>query len=94
VNPSLQNWYRTRGSGQEHWRNRLRGNFSASPLHAAGHVYFQNEAGQVIVVRAGTTFAEVARNQLGDGARTFVSYAVDSDDLLVHSESTLYRIRR
>lgn len=76
-------------TGKEHWRERLGGNFSASPPHAAGHVYFQNEAGEAIVIAAGTAFAEVARNQLGDGARTFASYAVDGDDLLVRSESML-----
>jgi outer membrane protein assembly factor BamB len=79
-------------TGAEHWRERLGGNFSASPLHAAGNVYFQNEAGEAVVVKAGRTFEEVSRNQLGGEDRTFASYAVDGDALLIRSETALYRI--
>jgi outer membrane protein assembly factor BamB len=79
-------------SGAERWVERLGGNFSASPLHAAGVIYFQNEAGEAILVKAGPTFEEVARNRLGDDERTFASYAVDDGSLLVRSESALYRI--
>ena len=79
-------------TGAEHWRERLGGNFSASPLHAAGLVYFQNEAGEAIVIKAGPTFEEVARNQLGDEGRTFASYAVDGASLLIRSETAVYRI--
>jgi outer membrane protein assembly factor BamB len=79
-------------TGAELWRERLGGNFSASPLHAAGNVYFQNESGEAVVVRAGRTFEEVSRNQLGGEDRTFASYAVDGDSLLIRSETALYRI--
>ena len=79
-------------TGKEHWRERLGGNFSASPLHAGGLVYFQNESGEAIVVKAGTTFEEVARNQLGGGERTFASYAVDGKAFLIRSETAVYRI--
>ncbi len=81
-------------TGAERWVQRLGGNFSASPLHAAGRVYFQDEAGEAIVVRAGPAYEELARNRLGDGERTYASYAVDGDALLVRSESALYRIER
>jgi outer membrane protein assembly factor BamB len=79
-------------TGTERWRERLGGNFSASPLHAGGLVYFQNESGEAIVVKAGTTFEEVARNQLGSGERTFASYAVDGKSFLIRSETAVYRI--
>jgi outer membrane protein assembly factor BamB len=79
-------------TGTERWRERLGGNFSASPLHANGLVYFQNESGEAIVVKAGRTFEEVARNQLGNGERTFASYAVDGNSLLIRSETAVYRI--
>ncbi len=79
-------------TGTERWRERLGGNFSASPLHAGGLVYFQNESGEAIVVKAGTTFEEVARNQLGSGERTFASYAVDGKSFLIRSETGVYRI--
>ena len=79
-------------TGVPRWRERLGGNYSASPLHAAGVVYFQNETGEAVVVKAGPVFEELARNQLGSGERTFASYAVDDGGLLVRSESALYRI--
>ncbi len=81
-------------SGAEHWVQRLGGNYSASPLHAAGRVYFQEETGETIVVQAGRTFVELARNRVGDGERTYASHALDGDDLLLRSEAALYRIAR
>jgi outer membrane protein assembly factor BamB len=79
-------------TGAERWRERLGGNFSASPLHADGIVYFQNEAGEAILVKAAPTFEEVARNRIGAGERTFASYAVDGPAVLLRTESALYRI--
>lgn len=81
-------------TGAEHWKERLGGNFSASPLHADGLLYFQNEAGEAIVVKAGKIFEEVARNPLDGEARTFASYAVDGRSLLIRTESALYRVGR
>jgi outer membrane protein assembly factor BamB len=79
-------------TGAEHWRERLGGNFSASPFAAGGRVYFQEESGEAIVVTAGRTFSEVARNRLAEGERTFASYAVDGKALLIRTESHLYRV--
>lgn len=79
-------------TGREHWRQRIGGNHSASPLHAAGRIYFQDENGEAVVVKAGTTFEELARNKLDDSARTFASYAVVDDSFLVRSEKAIYRI--
>jgi outer membrane protein assembly factor BamB len=81
-------------SGVEHWRERLGGNFSASPLHAGGIVYFQDENGTAILVRAAKHFEELGRSTVGDGDRTFASYAVVDRSLLIRSESALYRVGR
>jgi outer membrane protein assembly factor BamB len=79
-------------TGEEHWRERLGGNFSASPLLANGLVYFQNETGEATVVQAGTEFMEISRNVLSDSERTFASYAVAPGTLLIRSETSLYAI--
>ena len=79
-------------TGEEHWRERLGGNFSASPLYANGLIYFQNETGEATVVRAGKEFVEVGRNLLGDNERTFASYATVPGRLLIRSETALYAI--
>src|SRR5688500_4182694 len=39
------------------------GSFSGSPVAADGRLYFANEDGDVIVARAGRTYAELARNR-------------------------------
>ncbi len=80
-------------TGEVHWQQRLGGNFSASPLYAEGCVYFQDETGTATLIKAGTTFEEIATNHLGaEGERTFASYAVIDDGLLIRSENDLYRI--
>src|SRR5262249_48848325 len=49
-------------TGNVHWQKRIGGRaFSASPLYAGGHVYFQSEDGIGTVVKASKTFEQVAR---------------------------------
>ncbi len=79
-------------TGDTHWQERLGGNFSASPLYAAGSVYFQNETGTATVVRASTTFEELSKNSLSGDERTFASFAVHNNAIILRSEGHLYRI--
>jgi outer membrane protein assembly factor BamB len=81
-------------SGAERWRQRLGGNHSASPLHADGIVYFQDEAGGAILVKAAPVFEEVGRHTWGGGDRTFASYAVDGTALILRSETAVYRVEK
>jgi outer membrane protein assembly factor BamB len=81
-------------TGAERWQSRLGGNFSASPTYADGRIYFQNETGTAIVVKAGTEFEELGRSEFAGGDRTFASYAVDDGALFVRSETQLYRIEK
>jgi outer membrane protein assembly factor BamB len=77
-------------SGKVHWQRRLGGGYSASPVHSAGRVYFQNEDGVATVVKAGKTFERLARNDLGE--RTLASYAASGAALFIRTEGHLYRI--
>jgi outer membrane protein assembly factor BamB len=77
-------------TGKEHWRERLGGNYSASPILAGGNIYFPSEEGKVTVVKASGEFAVLARNELGDGFMS--SPAVLNDSLILRSRSHLYRI--
>lgn len=79
-------------TGQEHWQERLGGNFSASPLAADGRVYFQDEAGVCYVVKAAPQYELLATNRWTEGQRTFASYAVANRSLILRSESELLRI--
>lgn len=78
-------------TGKVHWQERVGGNYSASPLYADGKVYFQNEEGIGVVVKAGKEFQKLASNDLGE--RTLASYAADDDALFIRTESHLYKIR-
>ena len=80
-------------NGKIHWQQRLGGNYSASPLAANGYVYFQDEAGKGIVIKAGTTFEKVAENEFVKGERTFASYGVDDGALFIRSEHHLFRVQ-
>ena len=54
-------------TGKPLWRKRLEGDFTASPVAADGRVYFTNEAGVTIVIRAGAKmYEELARNAIGE----------------------------
>jgi outer membrane protein assembly factor BamB len=79
-------------TGNEIWKQRLGGNYSASPLRAGTRVYFQSEEGEAIVLDLSSKSKpkEVARNTLP--GRIFASYAVFGDDLIIRTEEGLYRV--
>jgi outer membrane protein assembly factor BamB len=77
-------------TGNVHWAERLGGDFSASPLWADGKIYFQNEAGVGFVVKAGTKYELLAKNDMKE--RTLASYAAADGALFLRTEKHLYRI--
>jgi outer membrane protein assembly factor BamB len=82
-------------TGDSIWTHRLGGAFSASPLHAGGKIYFQSESGETTVIDAAAEYREVGKNQIGgESVRTFASFAVLNEDILLRSDSHLYRISK
>ena len=79
-------------SGEEVWKERIGGNYSASPLLAGDRLYMLSEEGETTVANASRNYAELARNKLGD--RTLASMAVIEQDLLIRSKSVLWRITK
>jgi outer membrane protein assembly factor BamB len=77
-------------TGDTHWQHRLGGDHSASPVFVGGRIYFQNEEGVTTVIEPGTTFNQLARNEL-DGS-TLASIAVSDGAIFVRSGTHLYRI--
>ena len=77
-------------SGKEHWRARVGGNHSASPIYADGRIYFLSEEGESVVIAPGKQFQPLARNQL-DG-QTLASMAVSGGSIFVRSQTHLYRL--
>ena len=75
-------------SGDVVSRGRLGGVFTASPIFAAGHIYFLNEGGETIVLRPGPEPEIVARNALGE--RSLASPAAVDGKILIRTDQSLY----
>ncbi|HUL51186.1 MAG TPA: PQQ-binding-like beta-propeller repeat protein [Candidatus Nitrosotalea sp.] len=77
-------------SGKDVWRERVGGNYSASPLFAEGRIYFFSEEGKTTVIEAGREFKKLAENTLEDGF--MASPAVSGKALFLRTRTHLYRI--
>ena len=77
-------------TGDLHWRERLGGHFSSSPLFANDKIYFQSEEGECVVIQVGHTYQELRRNSLDE--LTQASYAVGQGAIFIRTLQQLYRI--
>jgi outer membrane protein assembly factor BamB len=77
-------------TGEDIWRERIGGNYSASPLLVGNRLYFQSEDGKTTVVAASDEFQQLAENTLERGF--MASPAVDGDALILRTKTHLYRI--
>jgi outer membrane protein assembly factor BamB len=75
-------------TGREHYRERLKGAYSSSPVAGNGHVYVSNTDGVTSVVKAGAEFEVVAANPLGE--RIMASPAITGDAMIYRTDSHLY----
>lgn len=62
-------------TGEEIWKDRIEGTFTASPISANGLVYFCNEEGDTYVIKAADSFELLAKNHLAEGMRASPSAA-------------------
>lgn len=79
-------------TGKEVWRDRIGGNFSASPILANGKIYLFDEQGKTTVIEAGRELKVLAENTLDAGFMS--SPAVSGDLLIVRTRTHLYGIRK
>jgi outer membrane protein assembly factor BamB len=77
-------------TGKQLWQERLGGDFCASPVYAAGHIYLSDEEGKTHVLADSATFQSVAVNQLDAGC--MASLAIAGDALFVRTKTHLYSI--
>lgn len=77
-------------TGKPHWRKRLGGNHSTSPLFADGKLYMLDEVGTTHVLSPGTKCKILAKNLLR--GKTLASLAAGGRVLYLRSDSHLYRI--
>lgn len=79
-------------TGHEFWRERLRGQFTASPIHSEGRVYFFSESGEAYIIKAGREFQLIGENKLDDGM--LASPAVSGRALILRTKTHVYRIEK
>jgi outer membrane protein assembly factor BamB len=79
-------------TGTEVWRERVGGNYSASPVYAEGRIYFFSEEGKTTVIEARRQFKVLAENQLEAGF--MASPAIAGRAFLLRTRTHLYRIEK
>lgn len=78
-------------SGDVEWRERVGGEFSASPTYANGLLYFSDREGKTTVVKPGSELNIVAENKI-DGTAHMASITPYENSFLLRSQKGLYRI--
>jgi outer membrane protein assembly factor BamB len=78
-------------TGEQVWQQRVRGNFSGSPIRAGNKIFCTDEDGTVIVLAAGSEFKELGRNALGELSHS--TPAVSGGKMFVRTISHLYAIQ-
>jgi len=79
-------------TGAEIWRERVGGNYSASPVSAEGRIYFFSEEGKATVIGAGREFTVMAENRLDAGF--MASPAISGKSLILRTRTHLYRVEK
>lgn len=77
-------------SGELLWLERLGKHHSASPVFAAGHLFFPDDDGITWVVKPSATFEVVAKNELGE--ECYASPAICNGQMFIRTLHTLWCI--
>ncbi len=72
------------------WKEKLKGNFNASPVYAAGNIYFINVKGECTIVKPGNKFQKVAENGIGETVKATPVFV--RDKMILRTEKFLYLI--
>ncbi len=79
-------------SGEQHWQQRIGGDFSASPLYADGRIYLLDEKGKTTVIAPGKEYTALAENELP--GRTLASISTADGSLFFRTDTALYRLQK
>jgi outer membrane protein assembly factor BamB len=77
-------------TGKELWSKHVTTNYNSSPLYINGNVWFFSVKGDVLVLKAGREYEEVARNQMDSGI--WATPAVLRNSMIIRTQKYLYRI--
>ena len=76
--------------GEQVWKKRIGGDYSASPVLAGGNLYFGSHDGKVTVIKPGREATVVAENQI-DG-KIMASPAIVNNAIILRTDKAVYRI--
>jgi outer membrane protein assembly factor BamB len=76
-------------TGEQVWQERIGGNFSASPVAAAGRIYLVADNGDTTVIAAAPEFKVLAKNPLGT-EKVQASPAISQGQFFLRSEKSLW----
>jgi outer membrane protein assembly factor BamB len=79
-------------TGAERYRERLGGNFSASPTYADGCIYISSREGVTHVLAPGPAFASIAKNELP--GTIMASPAIAGSAIFLRTDTALYRLEK
>jgi len=79
-------------TGRLRWKERIEGQYRASPIAAEGRIYFLNMQGLTTVVSASSRFDRLTQNQLDD--ETIASPAVSDGRMFIRGRKWLYCLRK
>jgi len=71
------------------WDDKLKGNYSASPIYANGNIYLTSEEGKGTLIKAGRKKDVLGEFDLKE--KTFASFAAADGALYVRTETQLYK---
>jgi len=77
-------------TGESLWQERIGGNFSASPVFAAGRIYLLSETGETTVIAPGAAYKKLATNKLT--GQTLASPAFLEGAMLLRTDTHLVRV--
>jgi outer membrane protein assembly factor BamB len=78
--------------GKVIYKQKLPGQYSASPLFADGHIYVLSDTGTTTVLQPGRAFKQLATSDLGE--RTQASMAASNGSLFIRTEKNLWCIKK
>ncbi len=77
-------------TGKEMWTSRLRANYNASPIFAAGNIYLFSIKGETLVIKPGRKLEIVAQNQIKD--QIWATPAFLRNSIIMRTDKYLCRI--
>jgi outer membrane protein assembly factor BamB len=77
-------------TGQQHWRQRVGGNYSSSPVRIADRVYCVSSEGEVVTLAASKTYELLGRSNLGEPTRATPAVALGR--MFLRTESHLIAV--